>query len=948
MNLVFLGNRYSFILPHVSKTYENAMAFNRKFWNYQDSTVNIFLNDFQDMGHGGASVLPHNQVELGIEPYGFAFSIIPSNERFQWLFNHELTHIVMADKANKKDLFFRKLFFGKVIRNEENPLSALWSYSTAPRWYSPRWYHEGIACFMETWLSGGLGRAMGNYDEMYFRSIVNDKEPLYSIVGLETEGTTIDFQVGANSYLYGSRFVTYLAHQYGIDKLKSFYTRTDDSKAFFAKQFKQVYSLPVKQVWDEWRDWEVKFQKENILSIKEFPLTDFRKITEKPLGNVSKCCYNPYTQKIYAAINYPGVISQIAEIDINTGKIRKIATLDSPQLYYSTNIAYNPAKEKIYITEHNQKIRNLVEIDVHSGDKKVLKNFTRTGDLVFNPKDNCLWGVKHDNGYSILVKIPEPYNQIVPMYSAPFGKAIFDLDISNDGNTLSASMSGVKGEQSVVLFDLMSVGQKFNNFKTVYSLEDNTLTQFKFSSDDKYLIGTSYYTGVSNIWRLRIEDQKFELLSNTETGFFMPVQIDADSLFVLKFHRDGMIPGTIPIKVIEDANAINYLGNLVQQNNKEVEDWSLPPAGDITGFYESNQQEKYIPIKKMRFVNAYPDIAGFKNTVAVGYRLNWQDQMGLSRINLFLAASPWSKNKDNQKIHAMVDWNLWNWHFSASLNKTDFYDLFGPTKNSRAGYSLGINYRRSKSINAPFKSYYSFGLYTYGGLEVLPQYQNVSTPIKNLQSATASYGISKLRKTLGAVFDECGYSWDITATSYHSKGSLYPSFVSNQDFGFLVPGIRNTSFWLRSSIGQSFGSRQSGLSYFYFGGFRNNYVDWQPSEQYRTPMAFAGADIDQIQAYNYVKTMGELNLRPIRINNLGTTWLYPTFVKSSLFTTHLMTDFDKASDRSHIFNVGAQIDVQLVIFTYLRTTWSVGYAKKLENGQKPTDKFMFSLKLLGN
>jgi hypothetical protein len=61
-------------------------------------------------------------------------------------------------------------------------------------------------------MSGGLGRAMGNYDEMYFRSIVSEKKPIYSVVGLETEGTTIDFQVGANSYLYGSRFVTYLAN----------------------------------------------------------------------------------------------------------------------------------------------------------------------------------------------------------------------------------------------------------------------------------------------------------------------------------------------------------------------------------------------------------------------------------------------------------------------------------------------------------------------------------------------------------------------------------------------------------------------------------------------------------------------------------------------------------------------------------------------------------------
>jgi hypothetical protein len=210
LDLIYIGKRYSYLLPHVSGTYENARAFHAKFWNYKDSTTSVLLNDFEDFGHAGALVMPFSQIQMGIEPYSFAFSIVPSNERFQWLFNHEFTHIVMADKANKQDLFFRKMLFGKVRRSEEKPLSAVWSYLTTPRWYSPRWYQEGIACFMETWMSGGMGRALGPYDEMYFRSIVNENAHIYSVVGLETEGTSIDFQVGTNSYLYGTRFVTYL------------------------------------------------------------------------------------------------------------------------------------------------------------------------------------------------------------------------------------------------------------------------------------------------------------------------------------------------------------------------------------------------------------------------------------------------------------------------------------------------------------------------------------------------------------------------------------------------------------------------------------------------------------------------------------------------------------------------------------------------------------------
>jgi len=947
LDLIYFGNRYSYLLPHVSQTYGNAVDFHKKFWNYRDTTTYVILNDFQDMGHGGAIAMPFNQVQLGIEPYSFAFSIIPSNERFQWLFNHELTHIVMADKANRRDSLYRRLLFGKVRRNEEKPVSAVWSFLTTPRWYSPRWFHEGIACFMETWLSGGLGRSMGTYDEMYFRSIVNENLPIYSLVGLETEGTTIDFQLGANSYLYGTRFVTWLAYEYGIDKLKAFYARTDSSKAFYGAQFKQVYDKPVGEVWNEWTRWEYRFQQKNIGQIKTYPLTAFKPVTSQPLGNVSKMTYNPTTGKIYAAINHPGIISQIAEIDIRTGLIRKVATLDSPELYYSTHLAYNPVKEKIYITEQNSKYRSLVEIDVVTGKKTTVNRFTRTGDLVFNPADQSLWGIKNDNGYSILVKIPEPYDRVIPMFTAPFGKAVFDLDISPDGQKLSASLSGVKGEQSLILFDIQKLEQGFAGFTTLRSLDDNTLTQFKFSGNNSDLIGTSYYTGVSNVWRIRPDEQKFELLTNTETGFFMPLQLNEDSLLVLKFYRDGMIPGIIPVNVLEDANAIDYLGNMVHQKYPQVEEWSLPPASALKK-PESAGEATYHPLKEMKLANAFPDIGGFKATAALGYRLNWRDPVGISNIDLFLAASPWSSYEDQQKIHAMLEWKFRNWSFTANYNKTHFYDLFGPAKRSRSGYSLGVAYKREKTKKKPLQSFYEFGLYTYGKLEVLPQYQNISSPLRGFQAATAGYGISKLRKTLGAVMDEKGYSWDVSATTYLAKGDLYPSLISSQDIGFLLPWSRNTSFWIRHSIGQSAGDRNSGLSHFYFGGFRNNYVDWQPSEQYRKTLAFPGVEIDEIPAYNFVKTMAELNLRPIRLRNVGTTWLYPTFVKSALFSTHLMTDFDRSSDLAHIFNIGGQVDVQLVLLSYLKTTWSFGYAKKIEDGRKGTNQFMLSLKLLGD
>ena len=78
-------------------------------------------------------VLPWNFLNIGVAPFDYTFSVVPSNERMQWLMSHELTHQVMCDKASKPDQFFRAIFGGKVMADNRDPLSMIYSYFTTPR-----------------------------------------------------------------------------------------------------------------------------------------------------------------------------------------------------------------------------------------------------------------------------------------------------------------------------------------------------------------------------------------------------------------------------------------------------------------------------------------------------------------------------------------------------------------------------------------------------------------------------------------------------------------------------------------------------------------------------------------------------------------------------------------------------------------------------------------------
>src|SRR4029078_4682735 len=125
-------------------------------------------------------------------------------------------------------------------------------FLATPRVNVPRWDLEGSAVFFETWMSGGLGRAQGVYDEMVFRAKVRDHDRFFSPLGLESEGIAVDFQVGVNDYLYCNRFMSYLTLNYGADKVVAWQSRPEGSAAFYADRFKQVFGKRLDDAWNDW------------------------------------------------------------------------------------------------------------------------------------------------------------------------------------------------------------------------------------------------------------------------------------------------------------------------------------------------------------------------------------------------------------------------------------------------------------------------------------------------------------------------------------------------------------------------------------------------------------------------------------------------------------------------------------------------------------------------
>src|SRR4051794_15001683 len=373
LSLLYIDPVQTYLTPYLARAFENSLAFHEKNLKWKPwERVTILLKDFSDYGNAAALGSPSDMVLLDVAPLSLSMEAFSPGERFFTLMNHELTHVGTIDVWNSGDAFWRHFLGGKPTPLQKHPESILYNFLTTPRNLTPRWYMEGSAVFHETWMAGGLGRAQGGYDEMVFRAKVHDRLRLFSPLGLESEGTQIDFQVGANSYLYGTRFFSYLALTYGVEPTVEWLRRSEDSKAFYASQFKHVFGRSLDDVWNDWITFEHKFQQDNLARLAQYPLTEPKHLSPRGLGSMSRGFIDDKTNSLVAAFRYPGRIGFLGRMDLASGKLTHLADLNGMMLYKVTSLAFDPDSRTAFYSTENYAYRDLNAINVDTGARRRL------------------------------------------------------------------------------------------------------------------------------------------------------------------------------------------------------------------------------------------------------------------------------------------------------------------------------------------------------------------------------------------------------------------------------------------------------------------------------------------------------------------------------------------------------------------------------------------------
>ncbi len=947
VRLLYFDPFQTYLVPHVLRSYHNSLEFQRKVFNWEPrEKATIVLTDLSDYGNAGASASPYNGVSVYIAPASRTLETMPSSERIFMIMNHELVHVANMDVANSQDYRWRGFFGGKPRHTDRHPESILYNYLTVPRLSSPRWYLEGAAVFMETWMSGGIGRAQGAYDEMVFRSMVRDDAYFYSNLGIVSEGVAVDFQAGVNAYLYGTRFVSYLAHEYSPQYVVDWLRRDEDSERYYSKQFARVFDKPLEDAWNDWIAFEHDFQDANLEAIREYPLTELTSLTQKTLGSISRSYVDEGRGELIGAFRYPGVVAHVGKLSLKTGEVEHVTDIKGPMTYRVTSSAFDSASRTFFYTADNLAYRDLMSVNVDTGDERMLIKDARIGDIVFNEVDKSLWGLRHLNGYVSLVRIAYPYTEWSLVYAWPYGHVAYEMDISSDGEMLSASVGEIDGRQYLRIFRISDLLEERAEPIAEFDFSPAAPEGFVFSPDSTMLFGSSFYTGVSNIFCFDIETGNVEAVSNVETGLFRPIPLQDGSLLVAEYTGKGFVPTIIDPVIVDEAGTITFLGSEVARKHESVMDWNVAPLLDQIDHKELIVgQGKYRPYRELGFDSGYPVIEGYRDTGALGWHFQFSDPAQLHRVGLTASYSWDDELPSSEQIHVDLEYEALNWYARYWHNNADFYDLAGPTQRSRKGDAYILGYERALIFDQPRQLDFFAEVAYYTGLDTLPDNQNVPTFfIEDILSAEVGLHYTNTRKSIGAVDHEKGYRWEFNLVTDKSDFSTVFKPQVGLDFGFALPW-KHSSLWFYSAAGSSDGGVLDPLGRFFFGGFGNNYVDNRNEKRYREYHSFPGFEIDEISGTDFVKSMIEWNLPPIRFREVGTPSFFLKHIRPAVFIGGLRTDIGDVVERT-VASVGAQLDLEFTIAHRLPMTFTVGYAAGYEHGEHQSEEWMISLKIL--
>ena len=179
---------------------------------------------------------PHSRLVFDVAPLSHAFETFPASERMFSLMNHEMVHVV-----HRRHRVRGGPALAALLPRQGHAASAESGNAALQLPDDPALHRAALVDRGRRGVHGNVdGRRRGPRAGRLRRDGVPGdgarRRPLLrSARSRFARRSSVDFQIGANAYLYGTRFFTYLAYTYSPEKVVAWIRRDEGSQRYYCR-----------------------------------------------------------------------------------------------------------------------------------------------------------------------------------------------------------------------------------------------------------------------------------------------------------------------------------------------------------------------------------------------------------------------------------------------------------------------------------------------------------------------------------------------------------------------------------------------------------------------------------------------------------------------------------------------------------------------------------------
>ncbi len=468
--------------------------------------THMVITDYTDMANGWATAYFRRTITV--------FAVSPDDvselsDFDDWLWGlilHEYTHILHMDTMGALPQLINRIF-GQV-----------W----VPNSIQPSWVLEGMAIYSETRFST-TGRDRATYYDMILRtSALTDRLQRLD----EISSAPIPYPHGSIPYLYGSRFLWYLANRYGEDNLR--FMTADYGNRWFPFGVHQSARMSFGRDLDDLYAEFVQDQKQQAAVVRDRVLARGRR-EGRPLVSQAETTFYPVFHP-----QRPGELVYIGHDGHTPNSLRHIS-LDSQgrartdQVWESSLIEAGPptwdgAGVLLHQIEYAERVHQRNDL-FRAGPEGAVR-LTQNARLAFpSVAGGVRVAVRLSSGGHELVQIDARGHVTRVLLPAHQRRRIYGPRVSPDGRRVAFSMME-GGRRDLWLLELTS--------EVPVRLTDDTAMDVNptWTADGRHLVFSSDRDGIYNIYAWEAATGRLARVTNVLGGAFSPT-VSADGRFLV-------------------------------------------------------------------------------------------------------------------------------------------------------------------------------------------------------------------------------------------------------------------------------------------------------------------------------------------------------------------------------------------------------------------------------